>query len=165
MTNSEYNLSENKGIKRWGSLIFWGIAICVGWLVVQMYVGKGSGGSVAMPGWTEDWVAAEKESLKTGKPRLVMFTADWCGYCTQMKEEVLLKPEVAKILEDKFVRVKVDCTKETPAVVQLNRKMDVSGYPTLVVLDEKGEVKAKVAGAMGKDDFLRWVGQVGGGGV
>src|ERR687883_687897 len=73
------------------------------------------------------WVApdaAERISRATKKSIFYEFSAEWCGPCHVLEDEVFRDPELAKLINDKFVPVKlVDTQRERgrnlPAVVKL----------------------------------------------
>ena len=146
----------------WRRFALLGAVLFAWWMVTRVYT-KPAEGKVVMTGWREDWAGAEREAEKTGKERLVLFTADWCGYCTELKQEALVQPDVSELLASRFIRVKVDCTEATDEIVKLSRQLEVSGYPSMLVLDEKGVVKARTKGSMSKGEFLGWVGGIGNG--
>lgn len=78
----------------------------------------------------------EEEVLKSDKPVLVDFYADWCGPCKMLSPIV---DEVAKeISEVKVVKVNVD------EAQNIAMQYQVMSIPTLVVIKEGKEVKRSV---------------------
>ena len=108
--------------------------------------------AVAGPGlkWESDLSTALKRASKEKKMVLVDFNgSDWCHYCKKLKKEVFSKPEFARYA-GKFVLVDLDfprkkkqdaATKKTNAA--LAKKYKVSGFPTVLILDARGKVKAR----------------------
>ena len=90
----------------------------------------------------------EKEVLKSEKPVLVDFYADWCGPCK------MLSPVVDKLAEEhsefKVVKVNVD---ENP---DLAGSYQVMSIPTLVVIENGKEVNRSM-GLQSKQDILNLV--------
>ena len=91
----------------------------------------------------------EKEVLKSDKPVLIDFNADWCGPCR------MLRPVIDELSEErseyKFVSINID--KEEDLAEQYN----VSSIPCLVIIKDGEEVSRSI-GFKPKDElesFLR----------
>lgn len=101
----------------------------------------------AKTGWTEDYEAAKKQAEKEGKMVFIDFTgSDWCGWCIKLDKEILSKSEFKQYAKDKLVLLEVDFPREKNQSAQqkkenraLAKKYGIEGYPTLIVLDSKGE--------------------------
>lgn len=81
-----------------------------------------------------------QDLIKSDKPVLVDFYAEWCGPCKMMAP--ILK-EVKNKLGDSVTIIKVDVDKNPDAARQFN----VQGVPTLIVF-KKGEVKWRQSGVV-----------------
>jgi thiol:disulfide interchange protein len=95
-----------------------------------------------------------KESLRTGKPILYDFTAEWCHFCKLEKAQVFENPADVAKLKGLFIPVVVmDRAREegrNPTDISgLQAKYQIRGFPTLVVQYP------------GKSDFKQLVGFVG----
>jgi thioredoxin 1 len=91
----------------------------------------------------------EQEVLKSDKPVLVDFWAEWCGPCRMLAptvEAVAVKfSETAKV-----VKLNVD---DNPATAGT---YGIKGIPTLIVFKDGKEVE-RVVGATGKDSISRMI--------
>ena len=88
----------------------------------------------------------ENEVLKSDKPVLVDFNADWCGPCQ------MLKPTIEQLAEErddiKIVSVNIDENDD------LAYDYDVSSIPCLVVFKEGKEAKRSV-GLKPKSEIIK----------
>ena len=90
----------------------------------------------------------EEEVLKSEKPVLVDFYADWCGPCKMLSPIV---DEVAQENEDiKVVKVNVDDSQD------LAMKYQVMSIPTLVVIKEGNEINRSV-GLIDKNQVVNMI--------
>jgi thioredoxin 1 len=87
------------------------------------------------------------EIIKSNKPVLVDFYADWCGPCRAMKP---ILEEVKKKLGNNCTIIKVDVDK-SPAAAQAYQ---VSGIPTLIIFKE-GEIKWRQSGVVAANQLIQ----------
>lgn len=96
-------------------------------------------------------------SERSGKPVLALATADWCGPCQALKRGALSDPRVAAWIEEQTVPAYVDLTDANdPEASRAGRLLGVSGIPTLVLLEDGGEV-GRISGAVSADRLLEWL--------
>ena len=106
----------------------------------------------AQPGsinWMTNYDEAIKLSQSTSKPIVLFFTgSDWCGWCQKLEQESLDTPEFAQAVGNKFIFVKLDFPVNSalpPAVSaqnkQLQKKYNVSGFPSLVIIDGRNQTQ------------------------
>jgi thiol:disulfide interchange protein len=94
---------------------------------------------------------AARVSAERGRPILYDFTAAWCGPCARLEREVFSDPRQAAFVNERFVPVKVvDRAKEDgenpPPVASLEARLQVRGFPTLVVAGPDGPALNQLTG-------------------
>lgn len=116
------------------------------------------------------WMSLEEAIAAQAKsPRKIMIDVytSWCGPCKMMMANTFTDPEVIAYLNENFYAVKFDAESPQPVVFrgqtftnpgyrpgvtgrnsphQLAGALGVTAYPTLVYLDEKGEIIAPITG-------------------
>nr|WP_121269313.1 thioredoxin family protein [Pedobacter schmidteae] len=100
--------------------------------------------------------AAFKEVLAEAKKqnKLIFFDAytSWCGPCKVMASTVFKTDSVADFFNQTFVNLKVDMEKgEGP---DLNKRFEVSAYPTLLFIDGDGNLVHKIVGSAPANEFM-----------
>ena len=91
----------------------------------------------------------DTDVLKSGKPVLVDFWAEWCGPCRAIAPAL---EDMAGELKDKLTVAKINID-ENPTTPQ---KYNVRGIPTLILFKD-GKVVSKKMGAMPKSKILEWI--------
>jgi len=95
--------------------------------------------------------AEAKEPANVPRPRLLFFTAGWCGYCRKMRGTTLADAAVKKELERYHITY-VDIDAE-PALAD---KYGVRGVPTYVALDGSKVLK-RASGYQPPAQFVTWL--------
>jgi thiol:disulfide interchange protein len=96
-----------------------------------------------------------------GKPILYDFTAAWCGPCHLLDRE-WNDPRVAERINQAFVPTHVvDRNREDghnpPEVDQLQRRYEVTAFPTLVIASADGQLIGKLEGYRGRDALVNFL--------
>jgi len=91
----------------------------------------------------------ENDVIKSDKPVLVDFWAEWCGPCRQLGP-IVDELSGDKSEEMKVFKVNIDENPESPA------KYGVRGIPTLILFKDGKPVATKV-GSMPKTVLYEWV--------
>ena len=91
----------------------------------------------------------ETEVLKSSKPIVVDFWAEWCGPCKQIGPTL---EEISDEMKDQVIIAKhnIDNEPNTPT------KYGVRGIPTMLVF-KNGEAAATKVGAVSKSAIVEWV--------
>jgi thiol:disulfide interchange protein DsbD len=104
------------------------------------------------------WQDYSQEAVEQarGRPMLVLFTADWCPPCKQLKADTFPDPRVQAALAG-FAAFKADVTQGPgPEAQRAVRQWGVRGVPTMVFLDAKGRriPELDVVGFVPPGEFL-----------
>ncbi len=86
--------------------------------------------------WQAWGARAFEEAVQDDKPILLDISAVWCHWCHVMDETTYSDPEVIRIVNERFIPVRVD-TDERPDV---NRRYNLGGWPTTAFLAPDGEL-------------------------
>ncbi|WP_318519451.1 thioredoxin family protein [Photobacterium leiognathi] len=102
----------------------------------------------------DDLELALAEAANQQQPVLLDVTADWCSPCIAYKKETFPAPKVAKQL-NQYTLLQANVTANTPQDLALMQHLNVTGFPTLLFWDKKGEAvtQAEVIGFMDADEF------------
>ncbi len=91
----------------------------------------------------------EADVLKSAKPVVVDFWAEWCGPCRMIAPAL---EELATELQDRVTvaKLNIDESPQTPS------KYGVRGVPTLMIFRD-GQVAATKVGALPKSKIKEWI--------
>ncbi len=95
--------------------------------------------------------AVDKAS-KQNKKLVVIFHAEWCGYCQKLNG-VLESSEVKEALAP-FIVWKVDTDEDK----NTTKKYHITGLPSYIILSPDGSEVKKGSGYKSSADFISWLG-------
>ncbi len=115
----------------------------------------------ASKGWITNYEEAKKKAAAEKKDILVDFTgSDWCHWCIKLSEEVFDKEEFQKQAPEKFILLELDYpndkSKQSEELqkqnAELMERFQVQGFPTVLLLDAKGQPYGQTGYAPGGPD-------------
>ena len=91
----------------------------------------------------------DNDVIKSNKPTVVDFWAEWCGPCKQIGPVL---EEISDEMKDQIVIAKhnIDQEPNTPT------KYGIKGIPTMLLF-KGGELKATKVGATTKSNIITWI--------
>lgn len=100
------------------------------------------------------WAAALAKSKQENKPVFLDIYATWCGPCKLLKKETFVNKEVVEYYNSNFINVTLDG--EHGEGLMLAEKYQITGYPTLLILDGNGNKKFETAGFLEPASFIEF---------
>ena len=92
-----------------------------------------------------------EKAKKENKFILLDLEAVWCHWCHVMEEKTYGDPQVVKIIEEKFIPVKVDQDSRP----DLSHKYEDYGWPATIIFDSNGQEIVKRSGYIRPERMLR----------
>lgn len=93
---------------------------------------------------------ATELSLQTGKPMLVLVTADWCPPCQTLKRVTLVDPDVVEWVNSNTIPVYLEESTNPDEIGSL----PVSSYPTTFLIQD-GKILGSLKGYKSADKFIK----------
>lgn len=99
-----------------------------------------------------------KEVLERAKRENKMIFVDcytsWCGPCKQLATQIFPQEKMGNYLNERFVNVKYDVEKGEGLIFEKLYPGEIKVYPTMLILNVKGELIHKIAGTRSADKLI-----------
>ena len=94
--------------------------------------------------WRSDYDTARKEASDKGKPIFLDFGTEDCVHCKRMHQTTFKDPNIIKILNERFIPLKVDANREP----RLTQTLRIQAYPTVILAGNDGKILGWIEGYM-----------------
>ena len=98
------------------------------------------------------WDAALQKAKNEQKPIFIDIYATWCGPCKLLKKKTFSDKAVGTYFNANYINLSFDG--ENGEGVMLANKYQITGYPTLIILDKNGNLITTQTGYLPPDEFL-----------
>jgi thioredoxin-related protein len=98
------------------------------------------------------WAQILNEAKTQNKLIFVDIYTTWCGPCKAMDKNVFTNTEVGEKFNGSFINYKIDAEKGEG--IMLKKKYAITGFPTYLFVNHKGELVYKSIGSMSAEKFL-----------
>lgn len=120
-------------------------------LFILLFTGCNNGQSSDSLDWKTNLEQAVAQAKKENKAVLVNFTgSDWCYWCKKLSSEVFQQKEFEDYAEESLILVMLDFPRnisQSQETVTYNntlaQKYGIQGFPTILIINSKGELVAK----------------------
>lgn len=85
--------------------------------------------------WETSLDIALADAKQVNKKIFIDITGEFCSICKAIEKKILNHDDVKKVLEDKFIKVKIDASKDATTYDLLKDRYKVIGVPTLLAID------------------------------
>lgn len=106
--------------------------------------------------WNSSSQAAFEQAHQNTQEILVYLYTDWCGYCRRMNQTTFTDAQLINEMGDRFVWLKLNAETDSDGL-EMQRRFQVTGYPTILVLDSNGREIDRIPGFVGPERFVQTV--------
>ena len=102
------------------------------------------------------WTQAVEQARTSGRPAVVLFSANWCPTCQSLSQNVLSRDDIMEELDDHYVFYVVDLTDPSRVEAARSRKFGVRYIPQLIRYDKDGNETAR-ANYLDPRELMDWL--------
>lgn len=99
--------------------------------------------------WHTNLQSAHKQAVAENKPILIVFGAEWCGFCTKLEKQTLSSKGVSQYINDSYVAVHLDLDKEK----RIGEILEVESLPCSIMLSPKADLLGRINGFEGPASY------------
>ncbi len=99
--------------------------------------------------WHDNLQTAHRQAASENKPILIVFGAEWCGFCTKLEKQTLKSQDVSRYIQESFVPVHLDFDKDR----RIADILEVKSLPCCVVISPEADLLGRIEGFQGPVPF------------
>ena len=158
-TSLTFDRSKQRALPIWLPIAV--VLLIVARIVASKYPVKSD---VDLVHWTNISDAAGA-SMRSHRPILYEFSAEWCGPCHLLEAEVFMDPELAAKINNRYIAVKVvdrlrEDGRNSDSVQRLIDRYTVNAFPTIIIATQDGRVRDRAVGYPGRSEFATFIDRV-----
>ncbi len=92
--------------------------------------------------WQPDLKSAHVIASRENKPMLLVFGAEWCGWCKKLEKTTLENPQMANYINETFVPVHIDVDDHK----KIAEILEVESLPCTIVLSPEADLLGRFEG-------------------
>ncbi len=99
--------------------------------------------------WRADLEQAHEEALKSNKPMLIVFDAEWCSFCKKMDQATFSDPAIITYVNNTFVPVQLSLEDNyrTAEILEVDR------IPASVALSPNADLLGRIVGFVNAETY------------
>ncbi len=105
--------------------------------------------------WEKKFDEALKKARKAGKPVVIDFWAEWCGWCQRLDRTTYADPAVIRRVQDSFVAAKVNVEGSRRELEVAARYRVGARLPVILFISPSGRQLYRIEGYQGPGQFPR----------
>ncbi|WP_437203646.1 thioredoxin family protein [Planctomicrobium sp. SH664] len=99
--------------------------------------------------WQSDLRAAHRQAVAENKPIMIVFGAEWCGFCKKLEKQTLETPQMSQYINESFIPVHLDLDKEK----RIGEILEVEALPCTIILSPNADLLGRIDGYHKPDPF------------
>jgi thiol:disulfide interchange protein len=92
--------------------------------------------------WQPDLHSAHRLAVQSNKPMLLVFGAEWCGWCKRLEKTTLEDPHMVEYINSTFVPIRIDVDQQK----RVAEILEVSALPCTIVLSPQADLLGRIEG-------------------